>query len=136
MLTMITLSISLSSSNNKLPSKLDTLCSMASCCICSLSSFADTATVYLIAMATQLGCSVYTCTQDIENLHMLQSVFPDICVFHGGLLHRELMAQTKGAGVDICIVLSMTGQSYNVSHSLYTQVVHLSICLSQIMPAT
>ncbi|WAR13080.1 FAS-like protein [Mya arenaria] len=58
----------------------------------------DTTAVYMIALACQLGVSVYTCTEDIETLHSLQGMFPEIQVFHGGLLYTGLMAHTRAMG--------------------------------------
>ncbi|XP_052230289.1 fatty acid synthase-like isoform X2 [Dreissena polymorpha] len=63
----------------------------------------DTVAVYLIGLATQLGCSVYTCTQDIEIMQSMQSMFPEICVVHSELLHNEMMSRTRAAGVDIVL---------------------------------
>ncbi|XP_052818372.1 fatty acid synthase-like [Mya arenaria] len=69
----------------------------------------DTTAVYMIALACQLGVSVYTCTEDIETLHSLQGMFPEIQVFHGGLLYTGLMAHTRAMGVDICVRMASGG---------------------------
>ena len=53
--------------------------------ICSIyySLYLDTTGVYLISLACQLGCSVFTSTSDQENLQCLEHIFPHIRVLPG-----------------------------------------------------
>ena len=73
------------------------------------SIFLDTTGVYLISLACQLGCSVFTSTSDQENLQCLEHIFPHIRVLPGDHLEENIMSLTQGQGVDVCIRLSSGG---------------------------
>ena len=70
----------------------------------------DTTGVYLLSLASQLGCSVFTSTSDQENLQCLENIFPHIRVLTGEMLLENIMLLTQGKGVDVCIRLSSGGK--------------------------
>ena len=63
----------------------------------------------MISLGVELGCSVFACTYDMENLQCLESTFPHIRVINGSNLEESLMSLTHGKGVDVCIRLSAAG---------------------------
>ncbi|KAL3859308.1 hypothetical protein ACJMK2_009533, partial [Sinanodonta woodiana] len=63
----------------------------------------DTTAVYLISLAYQLGCSVFTSTWDLEIRQLLDSIFPFVRVLPGERLEQNIKQLTQGQGVDICV---------------------------------
>ena len=61
-------------------------CCLAIICYNYHSLFLDTTGVYLISLACQLGCSVFTSTSDQENFQCLEHIFPHIRVLPGDCL--------------------------------------------------
>ncbi|KAK3611423.1 hypothetical protein CHS0354_027151 [Potamilus streckersoni] len=63
----------------------------------------DTTAVYLISLAYQLGCSVFTSTWDMEIRQLLDSIFPYVRVLPGDRLEQHVKQLTQGHGIDICV---------------------------------
>lgn len=83
----------------------------------------DTTGVYLLSLACQLGCSVFTSTSDQENLQCLENLFPHVRVLPGENLEENIMLLTQGQGVDVCIRLCSGGKKGKLSEkSLSVQI--------------
>ncbi|XP_041375027.1 fatty acid synthase-like [Gigantopelta aegis] len=68
----------------------------------------DTVAIYVIALADQLGCGVYTASWDSEIRADLDTMFPNVRNLSAKNLVAKLRRLTLGLGCDICIKNSAT----------------------------
>ncbi|KAK3085384.1 hypothetical protein FSP39_002556 [Pinctada imbricata] len=69
----------------------------------------DTVSIYMMALANEIGGSVFTSSYDVEMRQMIDSVFPFVRVLPGEWLSQNIMTLTQGDGCDICIKFTGAG---------------------------